>query len=329
MPLMRRIIYFFIVLIMCGIFGCSEEKHYDAVFCDTPENFSILNTSYNDYNSNIGPGRRVQITFSSDRNGGDNYDFVVKRIDMEYLTAEGELYMQLVTYDSETVMIPIVNAVNTSANEFGPHSITDGEDLWFFYANDANGDLDIKYVVCEDENYEQSYYTDQSISEVKMLERINTENNEAYPCLHNNDLYFCSDANGDYDIVYAHIDEQFGEWLLEEDSTVIEIPEGVNSEWDDKCPFILGEMMVFASDREGGYGGFDLYYCLLGEDGLWSEPVNFGSDINSSADEYRPVVAAFDDFENDLMVFSSNREGGQGGFDLYYVGISKMINLQR
>jgi hypothetical protein len=86
--------------------------------------------------------------------------------------------------------------------------------------------------------------------------------------------------------------------------------------------------MVFTSNREGGYGGYDLYYCCLDEEGQWSEPVNFGPEINSEADEFRPVVSPFGDFENDMMIFSSNREGGYGGFDLYYVGISKMINLQ-
>ena len=29
-------------------------------------------------------------------------------------------------------------------------------------------------------------------------------------------------------------------------------------------------------------------------------------------------------YENDLMVFSSNRPGGLGGYDLYYVGIDKI-----
>ena len=29
---------------------------------------------------------------------------------------------------------------------------------------------------------------------------------------------------------------------------------------NDKCPSLYGDYLVFASDREGGYGGFDLYY---------------------------------------------------------------------
>jgi hypothetical protein len=81
--------------------------------------------------------------------------------------------------------------------------------------------------------------------------------------------------------------------------------------------------MVFASDRPGGYGGYDLWYSIYGEGG-WSQPVNFGPAINTASDEFRPVVVLAPDFTNDLMILSSNRPGSLGGFDLYYVGIPKM-----
>jgi len=37
----------------------------------------------------------------------------------------------------------------------------------------------------------------------------------------------------------------------------------------------MDSLMVFASDRAGGFGGFDLYYSRL-QNGKWSAPVNFG-----------------------------------------------------
>lgn len=88
--------------------------------------------------------------------------------------------------------------------------------------------------------------------------------------------------------------------------------------------------MVFVSNRPGGMGGFDLWYATFNGTS-WSEPKNFGSKINTPYDEYRPIVikpqGSFDSFEfvNDLMIFSSNRPGGKGGFDLYYVGINKNL----
>jgi hypothetical protein len=81
-------------------------------------------------------------------------------------------------------------------------------------------------------------------------------------------------------------------------------------------------MMVFVSDRPGGFGGFDLYYSTF-DGSAWSDPVNFGEKINTEYDEYRPIILETDRrfFMNDFMIFSSNRPGGMGGFDLYYAGL--------
>lgn len=317
-----------VVFIILFLSGCQKEQYFDAQFSSFPINLDMLNTAYNDYNSNIGPGRRMQITFSSDRNGEGHFDFVVKRLDMEYQEDNGELLMANVDYDTETVMYAIVEEVNTEYNEFGPHTVTDGERLYLLYANDQSGSLDIRYIICEETQSEQMYFNNQSLSDAGGISRINTEFNEAYPCIDNSTFYYCTDRFGDYDIGFTAINETFIDWLQDSDSPDFVYPEHINSSADDKCPFVVGNLMVFTSNREGGYGGYDLYYCCLDEDGQWSEPVNFGPEINSEADEFRPVVSPFGDFENDMMIFSSNREGGYGGFDLYYVGISKMINLQ-
>ncbi|MDO9580238.1 MAG: hypothetical protein Q7J06_06670, partial [Bacteroidales bacterium] len=96
--------------------------------------------------------------------------------------------------------------------------------------------------------------------------------------------------------------------------------DSVNSSYDDKCPIVFRNIMVFASDREGGLGGFDLYYTIF-KNGNWSSPVNLGPEINSADNEYRPVIGFHPDFENLFMMFSSDRAGGKGGFDLYFTGI--------
>jgi hypothetical protein len=84
----------------------------------------------------------------------------------------------------------------------------------------------------------------------------------------------------------------------------------------------MGNTIVFTSNRPGGYGGFDLYYSVY-SNGQWGKPVNFGNKINTAYDEYRPIATSIDGFDNNFMIFSSNRPGGKGGFDLYYVGIEK------
>ena len=47
--------------------------------------------------------------------------------------------------------------------------------------------------------------------------------------------------------------------------------------------------------------------------------------LYAAFDEYRPIIRPQEwGFTNDLMIFSSNRPEGLGGFDLYYVGIDKL-----
>jgi hypothetical protein len=95
--------------------------------------------------------------------------------------------------------------------------------------------------------------------------------------------------------------------------------DSINSTWDEKCPFVYGNVIVFASNRPGGMGGYDLYYSIF-KKGKWGFPVNLGPRINTTSDEFRPLIGYHQDFTNNGLLFSSNRPGGQGGFDLYFTG---------
>ena len=69
----------------------------------------------------------------------------------------------------------------------------------------------------------------------------------------------------------------------------------------------------FSSNIHNGQGGYDIYYVNM-QSGAVSTNLIALSDINSKYDEIAPSVI------NDTLFFSSNREGGLGGFDAYYLG---------
>ena len=71
-----------------------------------------------------------------------------------------------------------------------------------------------------------------------------------------------------------------------------------------------GTQLYFASNRPGGYGGFDLYVSYLNE-GQWTYPQNLGSVINSPGDELYPY------FDGSSLYFSSDYHFGLGGLDLF------------
>jgi outer membrane protein OmpA-like peptidoglycan-associated protein/tetratricopeptide (TPR) repeat protein len=74
--------------------------------------------------------------------------------------------------------------------------------------------------------------------------------------------------------------------------------------------FVFENRLYFSSDMPGGFGGFDLYFSELKEDG-YLEPINLGPVFNSDANEVFPFV------HNGILYFSSDRVDGLGGLDLY------------
>jgi outer membrane protein OmpA-like peptidoglycan-associated protein/tetratricopeptide (TPR) repeat protein len=72
------------------------------------------------------------------------------------------------------------------------------------------------------------------------------------------------------------------------------------------------EFMMFASNRPGGYGGFDIYGCYR-EEGQWKRPFNMGPEINTKEDEDGPYMAK----DGLTVYFSSKGHKGFGGFDVF------------
>lgn len=70
-----------------------------------------------------------------------------------------------------------------------------------------------------------------------------------------------------------------------------------------------GSALYFSSNREGGFGGFDIYVSYLKE-GEWQTPQNLGPEINSESNEITPF------FTNNKLYFSSDDFNGLGGYDV-------------
>lgn len=73
-----------------------------------------------------------------------------------------------------------------------------------------------------------------------------------------------------------------------------------------------GKLLFFASDMPGGQGGSDIYYCEL-VNGEWSTPVNPGPGVNSGGVDNYPYIHS-----SGRLYFTSDRQGGLGGLDIYY-----------
>lgn len=85
-----------------------------------------------------------------------------------------------------------------------------------------------------------------------------------------------------------------------------------------------GKFMYFASNRPGGYGGYDLYRCKKQPDGQWSKAENLGAAVNTENDELAPFIHA----DGVTLYFSSNRVR-PGSYDIYAVTTSGPSNWEK
>ena len=80
-----------------------------------------------------------------------------------------------------------------------------------------------------------------------------------------------------------------------------------------------GNILIFASDMPGGYGGTDLYYSVRSGEGQWTKPVNLGKQINTEGNEMFPFLDA-----TGMLYFASTGHAGLGGLDLFEVPMKEM-----
>jgi outer membrane protein OmpA-like peptidoglycan-associated protein len=71
--------------------------------------------------------------------------------------------------------------------------------------------------------------------------------------------------------------------------------------------------LYFSSNREGGYGGTDLYSATVNGRGTWGNVRNLGDEINTPEDEMFPATS-----QDGRLFFSSNGHPGLGKLDLFY-----------
>jgi hypothetical protein len=73
------------------------------------------------------------------------------------------------------------------------------------------------------------------------------------------------------------------------------------------------DILYFASDRPGGYGGMDLYACKRLPNGQWADALNMGATINTAYDEDFPQITV----DGKTLLFSSKGHTSMGGYDIF------------
>lgn len=79
-----------------------------------------------------------------------------------------------------------------------------------------------------------------------------------------------------------------------------------------------GNVLYFASNRDGGIGGTDIYKTQKLPNGKWAQPQNLGPAINTPYDEDFPNISP----DGKTLYFSSNGYTSMGGYDIFKADIN-------
>ena len=136
------------------------------------------------------------------------------------------------------------------------------------------------------------------------------------------ELYLATDDPEKNDLFVCH--KEGSGWMEAE-----KLPKTINGKKSNETHASIsqdGQTLYFTSDREGGYGGMDIYKSSMDAKGIWGEAQNLGSTVNTELNEESPVVT----LNNKYLFFSSQGHSSIGGFDIFYVdlgGASGAVNL--
>jgi outer membrane protein OmpA-like peptidoglycan-associated protein len=203
--------------------------------------------------------------------------------------------------------------INTAENEGAASIRQDGRVIYFTACNLPGGEGNCDLYV--------SYRNGDSWSKPENLgPGINSEGWDSQPCLSPDGkrLFFASNRAGGL----GGRDIWFTERIQDRWSTPQNLGAPVNTSGNEDSPFLHadGLSLYFSSDHHPGFGSQDLFVSFRQGDN-WSEPVNLGYPLNTSADESNIYVSA----SGRQGFINSDREGGFGRSDLYQFEMDQRI----
>ncbi len=222
-----------------------------------------------------------------------------------------------VGYMNVAAITNLGDSINTRLDEYFPF-LTNQQDL-LFYTQSGIGkkDEDLYF-----SNWEQGRWRGGQLTG----KLFNTTFNEGM-CTMTRDairMFFTAcgrpDVKGTCDIYQA---------LLEQNRIVKTQPlKGASNTdfWESQASISCdGSTLYFASNRDGGLGGTDIWVSYLQEDGSWSEATNLGPTINTAEDEEAPFITN----DSEVLYFSSTGHKGLGEQDVFMSRLDETGNWDK
>ncbi len=206
--------------------------------------------------------------------------------------------------------------INSKYHE-GPVSFADGEQTLFFTRNNY---MQGKKGFSKDRVTKLKIYSARKVNdrwdEVRDLWFNSSEIDVCHPALSKDGKVFVfsrTSGNDGYGGMDLYVSFQLGsKWTAPRN-----LGPNINTAGNEVFPYIHDDgTLFFSSNGLAGLGGLDVFLAdKMGteRDSLWGFPLNVGSPFNSSVDDFGFILNP----EGTEGYFTSNREGGQGGDDIY------------
>ena len=208
-------------------------------------------------------------------------------------------------------------ALNTESSEFGAAVV---DSLLVYAASKKSDQMLSKLYRWNNQSYLDLYSHPLEKSNLgdtiskSFSKRINTNLHEGTFAITKDrkTIYFTRNSKQKTDEKISHLMLYKAEWVEDEWKNIEELPFN-GEDFSTEHPALNPDetKLYFSSDREGGQGGFDLYYVDIQKDG-YGNPVNLGATINTDKKEQFPHI----DAEGNLY-FASNGHPGYGLLDIF------------
>jgi outer membrane protein OmpA-like peptidoglycan-associated protein/tetratricopeptide (TPR) repeat protein len=213
-----------------------------------------------------------------------------------------ETRQQMFSRKYDITLIPLPNEINTENHESVGRWTLDGRELFFSRVVNGQEDLFIGTLDSTTQLWKVKPYP------------YNTSSNEGAPAISPDGKYLlftaCNlpDGYGSCDL-YVSVRKN-GIW-----SKPVNMGPGFNTRfWDGQPCFGLdGGTIYFSSNRDGTFGGRDIWYMYQISGDSWSKPISAGPNINTANNEGCPFVS----FDGNTLYFMRDGKGGFGESDLY------------
>lgn len=212
--------------------------------------------------------------------------------------------------------------INSEQSDFSPYMVN--EQLMFVSGRNKN--IGIQYMDVNNDSEITDLYTCARVTPSKFknvtpLSAVNTKYYEGPFCMNKQgDVIYYTANDKKTSLLKIFKSEKTGKGWSEPEVMPFCLP-GVSYCHPAISP--KGDFMIFSTNMEKEKNGMDLYMSKL-KYGKWTLPGPLDPVINDSANQVFPFIS-----DDKTLYFSSDKKGGLGGLDIYYINLTSDSSVVR